>query len=130
MDPALGVAVVAAAASVLGPPITWALTRRRESAATVELTEAQADQIRQSIYDRLVEQLHGEITRLQGRVADLEARLAQLDLALREKSAELVGVQAERDQLRIQLAAKQAELQAREREIGDLRAALAVPPHA
>lgn len=130
MDPTLGAAMVAAAAAVLGPPLTWALTRRRESAATVELTEAQAEQIRTSIYDRLVEQLQGEITRLQGRVADLENRLAQLDLALREKSAELIGVQAERDQLRIQLAAAHAELHARDREIGDLRAALRVPPHA
>jgi len=126
MDPAVTAAVVAAAAAVIGPPITWALTgRRREAAATVELNEAQADQIRQSIYDRLVEQLRGEITRLQGRVTELEHKLGQLDLALREKSAELVGVQAERDQLRIQLAAAHAELQAREREIGDLKAALA-----
>ena len=60
-------------------------------------------------------------------MSELEHRLGQLDMALREKSAELVGVQAERDQLRIQLAAAHAELQAREREIGDLKAALAVP---
>lgn len=120
--------LVAAVAAVLGPPITWALTRRRESAATVELTEAQAEQIRTSIYDKLVDRMQGEITRLQGRVAELEHRLSALDLALREKSAELVGVQAERDQLRIQLAAAHAELQAREREIGDLKAAHALPP--
>ena len=119
--------IIAIVVAVVGPPLTWALTRRKESAATVELTEVQADQIRQSIYDRLVEQLRGEITRLQGRVSELEHRLGQLDMALREKSAELVGVQAERDQLRIQLAAAHAELQAREREIGDLKAALAVP---
>jgi predicted RNase H-like nuclease (RuvC/YqgF family) len=126
VDTAVTSAIVAAAAAVLGPPITWALTgRRRESAATVELTEAQADQIRTGIYDKIVEQLRGEIGRLQGRVSELEHRLGQLDLALREKSAELVGVQAERDQLRIQLAAAHAELQAREREIGDLKAALA-----
>lgn len=129
MDPAVTAAVVAAAAAVLGPPVTWVLTgRRRESAATTELSEAQADQIRQSIYDKLVEQLRGEIGRLQTRVAELEHRLAALDQALREKSAELVGVQAERDQLRIQLAAAHAELQAREREIGDLKAALAARP--
>lgn len=121
MDPAV-------VAAIVGPPltgaITWAFTRR-QSRATVELTEAQADQIRQAIYDQLVEQLRGEITRLQGRVSDLEQRLSSLDLALREKSAELVGVQAERDQLRIQLASAHAELQAREREIGDLKAMIA-----
>lgn len=126
MDAAVTAAVVAAAAAIVGPPATWWLTgRRRELAATVQLTEVQADQIRQGIYDKLVEQLRGEITRLQGRVSELEHRLGQLDHALREKSAELVGVQAERDQLRIQLAAAHAELQAREREIGDLKAALA-----
>lgn len=129
MDSAVTAAVVAAAAAILGPPATWLLTgRRRETAATVELTEAQADQIRQTILDQLVAQLRGEITRLQGRVSELEHRLGQLDLALREKSAELVGVQAERDQLRIQLAAAHAELQAREREIGDLKATIAARP--
>lgn len=128
MDAAVTAAVVAAAAAILGPPATWLLTGRRQTAATVELTEAQADQIRQTILDQLVAQLRGEITRLQGRVSELEHRLGQLDLALREKSAELVGVQAERDQLRIQLAAAHAELQAREREIGDLKATIAARP--
>lgn len=132
VDPVVVGAYLTAVTALLGPPIKRYLTRR-EVAATVdltktqvELTEAQAEQIRTAIYDQLVDSLHGEIARLQGRVADLEARLAQLDLALREKSAELVGVQAERDQLRIQLGAALAELQARDREVTDLKAMLAL----
>ena len=125
MDPTVQAAIVTAGGLLVGA-LAGHVAGRRGRDATVELTEAQADQIRTSIYDKLVAQLQGEITRLQGRVSELEHRLSQLDLALREKSAELVGVQAERDQLRIQLAAAHAELQAREREIGDLKAALAV----
>jgi predicted RNase H-like nuclease (RuvC/YqgF family) len=114
-------------AAIAGPPLTAVVTwflARRQTKSTVELNEAQADQIRQTIYDQLVARLQGEITRLQGRVTELEQRLSVLDLALREKSAELVGVQAERDQLRVELAAALAELQAKEREISDLKAAL------
>lgn len=133
LDPVVVGAYVAAATALLGPPLKRYLTRR-EVAATVdltqvqvELTEAQAEQIRTAIYNQLVDQLNGEIARLRDRVADLETRLTQLDMALREKSAELVGVQAERDQLRIQIAAAVAELAARDREIADLKAMLALP---
>lgn len=109
---------------VVGGAVTW-LTTRKQSNATVELNEAQAEQIRQSVYDKIIVRLEGEISRLTNRVTELESRLSHFDTALREKSQELIAVQTERDQLRVQLAATQAELQAREREIGELRTAMA-----
>lgn len=129
MDPVVLAALIAGGAGILGGSaggglLGWVLTRKQRS-ATVELTDAQADQIRQDIYERLVEQLRGEIGRLQARVGDLEQRLAVLDAALAAKSAELAGTQAERDGLKMQLAAATAELQAKEREIGDLKSMLA-----
>lgn len=123
MADAVTAAWIASAAAVVGPIVTWAVTRRRVDAATVELTEAQAEEIRGQVWARLNDDLRSEIIRLQGRITDLETRLASLDAALRAKDTELAAVQAERDQLRIQLAAAQAELQAKEREIGDLKAA-------
>ncbi|HEY9418210.1 MAG TPA: hypothetical protein VIQ30_25905 [Pseudonocardia sp.] len=129
MDPVVLAAVIAGGSGVIGGSagggvLGWALTRRQRN-ATIELTDAQADQIRQDIYEKLVAQLKGEIGRLQARVADLEQRLAVLDAALAAKSAELAGTQAERDALKMQLAVAHNEMQAKEREIGDLKAVLA-----
>lgn len=125
VDSTIAAAVVAAAAAVVGPPLTWLLTRRRVDTAQVELTEAQAEQIRGKVWLDLNDTLRAEMIRLQGRITGLETRLASLDRALRETSAELAATQAERDGLRIQLAVAQAELKAKEREIGDLKTALA-----
>jgi chromosome segregation ATPase len=126
MDPVVLSAIIAGVlgSTAGGGLLGWALTHKQRN-ATVELTDAQADQIRQDIYERLVAQLKGEIGRLQSRVSDLEQRLAVLDAALAAKSAELAGTQAERDGLKMQLAAATAEIQAKEREIGDLKAVLA-----
>jgi hypothetical protein len=124
MDPAVIAAGIAAGAAVLGPPITWWLTRRPSDQATIELTEEQAEQIRGQVWKQLNDDLRAEIIRLQGRITDLETRLASLDAALMAKTAELAAAQAERDALRVQLAVAQAQLQAKEREIGDLKALL------
>jgi chromosome segregation ATPase len=124
LDPTVAAAVVAGAAAVIGPPITWAITRRRVDRAGVELTEAQAEQIRSEVWARLNATLRDEIARLQTRVTELESRLAVLDRALQQRDAELAAVQAERDSLRVRLAEAHAHLQEREREIGDLKAAL------
>jgi hypothetical protein len=126
VDPVVVSAVVAAVSAVVGPPVTWHITRRRTDTATVELTEAQAEQIRAQIWASINDTLRAEIIRLQGRITDLEQRLAALDAALRAKDVQLAGVQAERDQLRIQLAAAVAHLQERERQVEQLRAQLAV----
>lgn len=123
-DPTVTAAVVAATAAVIGPPLTWLLTRKQRS-ATIELTEEQAEQIRGQVWKQLNDDLRAEIIRLQGRINDLETRLASLDRALRETSAQLAATQAERDSLRTQLAVARAQLEAREREIGDLKAAFA-----
>lgn len=125
MDPALTVAFISAGAAIIGPPVTWALTRRRVDRATVELTEEQAEQIRGQVWRQLNDDLRAEIIRLQGRITDLESRLASLDSALREKSAELAATQTERDSLRVQLAVATAQLEAKEREIGDLKGMVA-----
>jgi chromosome segregation ATPase len=124
-DPAVTAAWIASAAAVVGPLVTWAVTRRKVDSATVELTDAQAEQIRGQVWAQLNDTLRAEIIRLQGRITDLETRLTALDLETRKKGEELAATQAERDQLRIQLAAAHAELQAKEREIGDLKQALA-----
>lgn len=128
MDPAVAAAWIASAAAVVGPIITWAVTRRRVESATVQLTDAQAEQLRGQVWAQLNDTLRAEIIRLQGRITELEHRLTALDLALREKSSELAAVQAERDALRVQMAEAHARLQEREREIGDLKAALAGRP--
>ncbi|MFI6762708.1 hypothetical protein ACIBF5_26605 [Micromonospora sp. NPDC050417] len=124
MDPTVAAAAVAGAAAVIGPLITWAVTRRRVDTAQIELTEAQAEQIRGQVWSQLNDTLRSEIIRLQGRITTLETRLSSLDLALRQTSEALAAAQAERDSLRTQLAVARAELAAREREIGDLKAVI------
>lgn len=124
MDPGVVAAIVGGAAGLGGTGLGL-LVGRKQRAATVELTEDQAEEIRAKIWRQLNDDLRAEIIRLQGRITDLETRLASLDLALREKTAELAATQAERDALRTQLAVAQASLAEREREIGDLKAIVA-----
>ena len=94
---------------------------RRQRTAAADLTEAQADEITERIYARIVERLESEVARLTAQVGALEQRVAELDAALRDRTAELLLVRAERDAALAELARVRAQLDERSHALDNAR---------
>jgi len=84
------VGLVALASAIVG-----AVVGRRQRSAGADLTEAQADEIVERIYGRIVDRLQSEVERLTAQVSSLETKVAALDEALRNRTAELLLVRAD-----------------------------------
>jgi len=97
------------------------LVGRRLRRATADLSEAQADEITERIYGRIVERLEAEVARLTAQVGTLEQKVAALDEALRNRTAELLLVRAERDAAVAELARARAQLDEREARLKQAR---------
>ncbi|MET8147610.1 hypothetical protein ACIBSW_06755 [Actinoplanes sp. NPDC049668] len=113
---------LAVAALALLGTLAGVLVGRRQRRATADLSEAQADEITERIYGRIVERLETEVARLTAQVGSLEQRVAALDEALRHRTAELDRVTSERDRALAELAELRTQLQARTDELAELRA--------
>ncbi|PZG18989.1 hypothetical protein C1I95_12490 [Micromonospora craterilacus] len=156
MEPTVLVALIGAGGAlaggaIVGPVVGHLLSRRARAGqaaiatAQAEQLRAEADKLRQDIYQELTQDLRGELQRvrtaletaqqslaqtsgeaerLRQRVTALESRIAQLERTEQHLSAELRATQAERDQLRIALAKSEATCAALTAQVGDLKAQL------
>jgi len=144
VDTAVTTALIAAGGVVLSGALGGGvgyLTSRKQRTATVELTEAQTDelavraaagvvQMQQGLikqYGERISWLEEEISRLRQLVADRERREQELVGQLETLRGERDALHTELTSLRAQLAAKEVELRATRQEAAELRV-LAIAP--
>jgi chromosome segregation ATPase len=133
--PEIWAALIGAGSLALGG-IGGRITGRRQRSATVELTEAQADDLMTQTAERVVRMLSTRIKELEDEVRQLRGMIEDRERRERELVAQADQLRGERDalgveltSLRAQLAAKEVELRAARQETAELRL-LAVAPAA